>query len=139
MNSGSWYWPNVDNLEGAEDACRLAMWCAMLVAGVTTLFAFLALSGIRIVPINGSALVDAAIFAAVAYGLWRRSRIAAVAGFVLFLIERVYMVIQTGSIFGAGVLGIVLLIGFLNGMRGAFSYHKLQSQPAAPAGASPLT
>jgi len=139
MNSGSWYWPDVDNLEGAEDACRLAMWCAMLVSGVTALLAFLALNGIRILPISGSALVDAAIFAAVAYGLSRHSRFAAVAGFVLFLIERIYMVIQTGTIFGAGVLGIVFLIGFLNGMRGAFAYHKLKSQPATPAGASPLT
>ena len=46
-------------------------------------------------------------------------------GFVLFLIEKIYTFIVTGSILGVGALGVVMLIGLLNGVRGAFAYQKL--------------
>lgn len=128
MNSGSWFWPDVTTLDGASTACRTAMWFSIAVASITALMALIALSGNVIAGVGASAFVDAALFAAIAFGLSRRSRFAAVSGFLLFLLERIYMIVQTGSVLGAGVLGIVFLIGFLNGVRGAFAYHKLLTQ-----------
>jgi hypothetical protein len=125
MNSGSWYWPDVSDLDGAKDATRYGMWCAVLVATVTTLFAVLSFLGIRIMGSSPSALLDAVLFAAVAFGLAKYSRFAAFAGFALFLVEKIYTVVLTGSILGIGVLGVVILFGFLNGIRGAFAYQKL--------------
>ena len=137
MNSGSWYWPDVSDLDGAKDATRFGMWCAILVAGVTALFVVLSFFGIRLMAITPAALLDAALFAAIAYGLSKYSRFAAAAGFVLFLVEKIYAVVTTGSILGAGVLGVVILFGFLNGVRGAFAYQKLLA--AVPPQAAPPT
>jgi hypothetical protein len=135
MNNSSWYWPDVSDIDGARDATRYGMWCAILVAGVTALLSLLAFSGTRIMGVTPVSLIDAAIFAAIAFGLSRYSRFAAVAGFTLYLIEKIYAFVVTGSVLGVGVLGIVILFGFLNGMRGAFAYQKLSaaaSQPAPP-------
>jgi hypothetical protein len=132
MNSGSWYWPDLSDIDGAKDASRLGMWCAVIVAGITGLFALLALAGTSLMGVRPLSLVDAALFAGIAFGIHKYSRFAAVAGFALFLIEKIYQVIQQGPL-GAGVLGIVFLIGFLNAMRGTFAYHKFVAASASPA------
>lgn len=138
MNSGSWFWPDVSDLDGAKDATRYGMWCSLLVAGVTALFAVLSLLGIKLMGITPAALLDAALFGAIGFGLSRYSRFAAVAGFVLYLVEKIYAVYTTGSILGAGVLGVIILFGLLNGIRGAFAYQKLLAAipPAAVVGPS---
>jgi hypothetical protein len=79
--------------------------------------------------------VGAVIFGAIAFGLEKQSRVAAVAAFVLYLIERIYMIVQTGSFLGAGALGIVILIGFLNGIRGTFAIAKLKANLASTSSA----
>ena len=88
MNSGSWYWPDVSDMDGAKGAIRYGMWCALLVAGVTALFVVLSFMGIRLMGTTPAALLDALLFAVIGYGLSRFSRFAAVAGFGLFLIEK---------------------------------------------------
>ena len=141
MNNSSWYWPDVSNVDEAKKACRVAMWCAVFVAGVTTLFAVLALSGAKIanLPIDGSALFDAALFAGIAFGLSRFSRFAGVAGFALFLFERIYMISKSGPAAGGLFMGIFILFGFLHGMRGAFAYHKSQTNAAVPLTSPPFS
>jgi hypothetical protein len=140
MNSGSWFWPDVSDVDGAKDAAHYGMWCAILVAGFTALFVVLSFLGTRLMGVTPAALVDVALFAAIAYGLSKYSRFAAVAGFVLFLIEKIYAFVVTGSILGVGVLGVIILFGFLNGIRGAFAYQKLLAavppQAAPPAAVS---
>jgi hypothetical protein len=125
MNSGSWYWPDVSDLDGARDATRYGMWCAFLVAGVTALFAALAFFGIRLMGITPAALLDAALFGAIAFGLSRHSRFAAIAGFLLYLAEKIYALVTTGSILGVGALGVIILFGLFNGIRGTVAYQKL--------------
>ncbi|HWZ98868.1 MAG TPA: hypothetical protein VN025_14015 [Candidatus Dormibacteraeota bacterium] len=139
MNKSSWFWPDVSAQDGAKNACRGAMWCAILVAGLTTVVALLALSGVKSLPIDGSALIDAAIFGGIAFGLSRCSRFAGVAGFALFLFERIYLIAKVGFFMGGGILGIVLLLGFFNGMRGAFAYKKLQMPRAVPLTSPPFS
>lgn len=130
MNKSSWFWPDVSSAEQAKKACRVAMWCAVLVASITALVSILAIAGAKLgnLPIDGSALLDAALFGGIAYGLSRFSRFAGVAGFALFLLERVYMIAKAGPAAGGIFMGFFLLLGFLHGMRGAFAYHKLQAQ-----------
>ena len=126
----SFYWPDLDTADEAKKACHVAMWCAVFVAAVTTIFAVIAMAGTKIanLPVDGSALFDAALFGGIAFGLYRCSRFAGVAGFALFLIERIYMIAKAGPATGGLFLGIFILLGFLNGMRGAFAYNKLQQQ-----------
>jgi hypothetical protein len=138
-NNTSWYWPDVSGLDGAKGACRSGMWCAIVVAGITALFALVAIAGVKLFPIDGSALLDAALFGGIAFGLSRCSRFAGVAGFVLFLIERIYMIAKVGFVPGALIFGVVLLMGFFNGMRGAFAYNKLQTRTAVPLTSPPFS
>ena len=139
MNSGSWYWPDVSDLDGARDSTRYGMWCAIIVAALTAGLSVLTIMGMGIRAISAYALIEAFAFAGIAYGLSRYSRFAAVAGFVLYLADKIYAYVATGSILGVGVLAVVVLFGFLNGMRGAFAYQKLlasappQSVPPAVA------
>lgn len=141
MNKSNWFWPDVSNADEAKKACHVAMWCAVFVAVVTTIVALLALSGNKManMPIDGSALIDAAIFGGIAFGLYRCSRVAGVAGFALFLFERIYMISKAGPTGGGLFMGIFLLLGFLHGMRGALSYHKLKNPPAVPLTSPPFS
>jgi hypothetical protein len=132
MNSGSWYWPDVSNMDGAKDACRMGGWFAVIVAIVTAIFALLALAGTRLMGITSAALVDAILFGAIAFGIFKHSRFAAVAGFALYLLEKLYAISQQG-VLAAGVLGVIFLIGFLNAIRGTFAYHKLLAEQAKSA------
>ncbi len=145
MSNHSWYSPDLSTADGAKSACKVAMWCAVVVACVTALFSILAMAGTKLgnAPIDGSALFDAALFGGIAFGLSRFSRFAGVAGFSLFLLEKIYMIAKGGLAAGGLFLGIFLLIGFLNGMRGSFAYHKLQTQmqprPLGPVAAPPVS
>lgn len=141
MQNKKWYWPDVSDLDGAKEAARYGMWCAVFVAGVTTFVVLLATFGVSIMGTKPAALLDAVLFAGIAFGLSKNSRFAAVAGFVLFMIEKIYMLMTTGSFLSVGVLGIIIGLGFLNSIRGTFAYWKLagNSVGGAPSpGARPL-
>lgn len=151
MQNRNWFWPDVSDLDGAKETARYGMWCAVFVAGVTTFVVLLASFGISILGTKPSALLDAFLFAGIAFGLSRYSRFAAVAGFVLFVFEKVYLFMKTGSFLSVGVLGILIALGFWNSIRGTFAYWKLNGgapsggmagmigrRPAASPGARPL-
>jgi len=87
----NWVWPNVDTAEAAAWATKQAFWATVFCAAVTGGFVLLGAVGIAFVQplgIDSSALIDVAMFGAVAIGLWRQSRVAAWAGLVLFSAER---------------------------------------------------
>jgi hypothetical protein len=126
MENKKWYWPDVSDLESAKKAARNGMWCAIFVASVTTIVVLLTtFFGLSIMGVKAGALLDAALFAGIAYGLSRYSRFAAVAGFALFVLEKIYMLATTGNFFSVGFLGIVIALGFWNSVRGTFAYYKL--------------
>ena len=89
---------------------------------MTVVFVLIAL---RFAVLSVVTILEAALFGAIAFGLEKCSRVAATAGFVLYLADRIYMIVYTESFLGAGILGTVILIGFLNGIRGAFAAAKL--------------
>jgi len=133
MQNKKWFWPDVSDMDGAREAARYGMWCAVFVAGVTTFVVLLAIFGVSIMGTKPTALFDAILFAGIAFGLSKNSRFAAVAGFVLFALEKIYMLVTTGSFLAVGVLGIIIGLGFLNSIRGTFAYWKLceDSSPSA--------
>lgn len=120
------WWPDVSDLNNAERAANEGAGAALFVAGVTAIVAALALSLSKpIIGIDGWGLVDAAIFGAIALGTYRKYRSAAVCGLALFIVERVYMLATQPPNGGALVVGMFFLLGFINGVRGTFAYHKL--------------
>ena len=69
------------------------------------------------------AVVDAVIFAALAFAIWRNSRFAAIVGLAIFILERVWMLQNSGRT--PGIISLVLLVMFVNGIRGTFAYYRL--------------
>jgi len=130
--SNKWYWEDVSDVSGAEKAMTGGMWAALVVAGITSLVVAMSFAGVKMFGIGASAMLDAAIFAGIAFGIKRKSRFAAVAGLILYILERVYMMQRTGA--GGLVMGVVFTLLFINAARGAFAYHRLnQARPLANA------
>jgi len=132
--SKTWYWEDVNDLSGAEKAMQGGFWAALAVAIITSVFVALSFAGVNLFGIGAAALLDAAIFAAIAFGIKRKSRFAAVAGLVLYIVERVYMMQRGGR--GGIIMGIFFTLLFINAVRGAFAYHRL-TQQASPLNAMP--
>jgi hypothetical protein len=126
----NWYWEDVNNLEGAEKAINGGFWAAVFVACVTSLIATLSLFGVQLLGINAWAFVDAGLFVAVAIGIKRKSRFAAVVGLCLYVIERLAM-IQRGGL-GGIIMGVLFTLLFINAARGAFAYHQMNEGQARP-------
>jgi hypothetical protein len=126
-------WDPIETQEHAVRVSRHGMWAAVLVAGATGVTAWLSLMrGAPVAGVDPSAFVDAILFAGIALGIRRRSRFAAICGPVLFFVERAYAWSQSGL--DAGGLGIFILVmlAFVEGVRGTFAFHRLAK--ATPAG-----
>jgi len=125
-----WMWPDVGTPESARYAVRQAFWGAIFVCGVTTLFAFIAMSASDPrLPVGPSALVDAAIFAMIAFGIWKESRVAAIAGLGVYVLEQLYMLSAPGQ-WGVGRFFVIvaLICAFIGGIRGTFALHEFRSR-----------
>jgi hypothetical protein len=110
-------WPVIVDGESAEKAARQGFWAAIFAAIIN--FTFVSLE------INGSgALVDAAFFAVIAFGLYKMSRSAAVLGIVYYFLTRAgwWSYRDWQNVWLAGLISLM----FINSIRGTFAYHKLK-------------
>lgn len=119
------WWPSIETELEAKRAAYQGAGAAVLLAGVTTLRSILAIFDIQGLPGSSPlSLIDAGLFAIVAWRIYRMSRAWALAGLLLYVYELTYSVYlhgtkATASWFG----GAILLVGFVNGARGTFAYH----------------
>jgi hypothetical protein len=112
-------------MDGAQSAARQGVVAALFVTGATTLFVILKLSSV-------TALVDAVLFAVIAWRIWKMSRAWALIGLLLFVVEKVYWVYVRGP--KGIVMSVIILLGFITSVRGTFAYARLgqvQSNPVA--------
>jgi hypothetical protein len=80
-------------------------------------------------PIGPSALVDAAIFGVIAFGIWKESRVAAVAGLCVYVLEQFYMLIVSAPRGISGFFVIAaLLCAFLAGIRETYALHDMRGR-----------
>jgi len=128
-NRFHWFWPSVQTLQSAHKATRQAFWIALVVVVVTAIFSILAIGGVQTSILSSPwSLVDAALFGAIAIGLYRYSRVAAVAGLVLYVLNQVWKYMLSEDAFPTHwwVMSLAFTLVFLGGVRGAFSYHRLK-------------
>jgi hypothetical protein len=130
MNQGTWFWPDVSNLDGAKDAAKYGEWCAYIIAAFTMLAATTVFYAGHLRAAAWLDFGQALLFLLFALGISKYYRAAALLAFVVYFADKVYLFVKTGSIISAGVLGTIFLLGLFNGIRGVFAYHKL-SQAAA--------
>ncbi len=119
-------WPKIVDVASARFAAKLAMGGAFFCAGSTLLFVLLARVGMSLVQgLNERALVDAAVFVFFGFGILRMSRIAAVGAMALYIFERIDMLNRLTVAAGPSIpMMIVLLLCFINGIRGTFAYQR---------------
>ena len=86
-----WVWPAISDKTSAQSGARQGFWAAVWCAGVTALVAALSLVGASLFNgIDASSFIDAILFGIIAWKLRGYSRVAAVAGLGLYLLERAY-------------------------------------------------
>jgi hypothetical protein len=95
---------------------------AALSAIATLVFTFIVSSAAN-TPLIVWAVASAAVTGVLGYGIYRRSRRAAVTLLVLFLMSRIWFYLQTRSL-GSPLLSIIFLYCFVEGVRGTFAHHR---------------
>jgi hypothetical protein len=124
----AWLWPDVSNRRFAQNAIQEASWAAIFVSflgAIATSIGFLFPSedGVGYLTV-----VSCVTYAGLAFGIYRRSRIAAISAFVLFTNSAILYWATAGP---KGVFFRLLFgLAFLHGARGSIAYHKLPPRPA---------
>ena len=123
------YWPDLSDLESAREASRQGMWAALALAGMTA-FAMLAESPTVKSFVDPRLVVpQMLLFLAIAYGIYRFSKPAAIAGLACFVVCQLYaltkFVAQSGDRRFTVLAITLLIVAFINGVRGTFAYHRL--------------
>ena len=131
----AWYWPTIGDERTAENATKAAVGVSGFIALLTALTAILSIAYHKpIFGIDGWGLADGAIFALIAWRISKVSRIWAVAGLLIYLLE-VGVKLATSPSGAVGVLTIVVISTYISAIRGTFAYHryrKSESNPLAP-------
>lgn len=124
------YWPEMNTPDAAEKAIRNAAGVAFVVAGVTALLSTLAMFNV-LHFLQPWSIIDAILFAAIGFYIRRESRVAAVLGLVLYLLEALDRILSGagGSLGGFSILTILFTLYLINGVRGAFSLARLRTRP----------
>ncbi|MBS1840697.1 MAG: hypothetical protein JSS69_02280 [Acidobacteria bacterium] len=122
-----WLWPKVDIRRKAQNAIDEGFWAAAFWAGFKGVLALIALLS----PAEGFGLtigISAAVYASLAFGIRRRSRIVAVFALIIFIAERLLL----GAAMALPNLTLLAFgsLLFANGVRGTFAYHKFPPLPA---------
>jgi len=124
------FWPEVSTVETAIKATKGALVASIVVACLTGALAIYgSYNNPIILGLDAWALIDSILFFIIAFSIWKLSRVGAVFGLLLYILERVDMWMYTES--GFSILTVLFVIMYIHGIRGTFSYHKLKSQEQA--------
>ena len=108
-------------------------WIAAIISGVVTLgvtvFAMLSQEGHIQQIWDAWSLIDVALVFALAYGISRKSRVAATIMFVYFLLAKIFIMMQSGQAQGI-VVGTIFLYFYFRAMVATYQYHRLTAAGA---------
>jgi hypothetical protein len=131
--SMSGYWAEIKDASTAKDAVHRAAGVSALIAAITALLAILSLVYKKpILGLDGLALVDAGLFAIVAWRIHKISRTWAVIGLMLYLLEVGERLVNHPSGAVGFFLTIIFILAFIGGIRGAFAFHRYNRQEDQP-------
>lgn len=127
-SKGNFFWPAVDTIDAAKKTSKYGVAAASFTTVVTTLVATWSLGAGRKAFdfIDAWSYIDAVIFAAVAYGIYKEKRFAAVFGLGFFLFEKAMQVAASGKLQGAW-MAIILTLCYVVAIRGVYSLYRLRA------------
>lgn len=126
--STAWFWPNVGSRKNAIFAIEEAFWISLVLSLFTLVFVLVKFLRAPESDFEISGLALGLLFAGVAFGIRRKSRVAATAGFGLYVLSRAFFLPPNGL--GSFVIATLIALALLHGVRGTFGYHKLPPLPA---------
>ncbi len=111
-------------LKEAEAKIKWA-WQAGIVSGTWTLIlVLLSLAGYGFTGlIDAFSLIDVCLVFGLSFGIYKKSRVAAVIMLVYFLLNQAWIIIGLKKI--PGIISLFFLVLFLGGVQGTFTYRKL--------------
>ncbi len=105
-----------------------ACMAAFFSAGFTLIFNALAAAGVLEEPgLDAWILLDAAVLAALGYGVWKRSRICAVLLFIYSIVNEIYLGLDQTSHFS--LLRLVFIYFYFRGAIQLFRDHRRHAVP----------
>lgn len=124
-------WPDVSTAADARSARMYGVWAAVLSAIVTALAASWSLGSGKAAYglVDVWSFLDVAIFVTVAFGIYKESRFAAVAGLTLFVAEKLYQlaVIPTSFNTTSIIVAVIFAMGYLAAIRGTYALRRFGS------------
>jgi hypothetical protein len=122
------WWPAVSTREQAKAATKGGVIVCGVIVVFTGALALYSLFGKSILGITPLSFIDVVLFAAIGFGIWKLSRVAAVAGLVFYLIVQGYNWVTVGP--KSPILAILFTLYLVNAVRGTFAYHSLPEPEA---------
>jgi hypothetical protein len=120
----------INDLQSARSAAHQGVGiCAAIIIVSWIFVVILATTG---APVNYQLLIVMSIvYALIGMMIYRMSRLAAIGGLVLYLVERAVMIAQTGAGGGNIALIAIFTLAFVNSIRGTFAYHRMRDDRQA--------
>ena len=122
------FWPQVDSTEDAKKACGNAAGFAFFMAIATAAMMYFSLQGKADFLkglVSAESYIDVVLLTLLGFGVSLRSRIASVLLLIYAIANRV-IIAQTVGVSGI-TSGIVQVLFFIGGVRGAFAYHRIRA------------
>jgi hypothetical protein len=127
-----WMWPLIEDVRSASEARKLGVAASALIGIASLVFSF----GPRVTSIADDTTLgridyvfSAAISIAIAWGIWKYSRFAAVVGTTSYLIGFIAGISLVPHITPMyAFLGCIPLMAFVSSIRGTFAYHYYRKQ-----------
>ncbi|MES2459125.1 MAG: hypothetical protein V4671_00980 [Armatimonadota bacterium] len=129
------WWPPVSTREEARTATKGGVIVCGIIAVLTGALALYSLFGKPILGITPASFIDVVLFAAIGFGIWKMSRVAAVAGLIIYLIEQGYQWATIGP--KSPIVTLLFTLYLVNAVRGTFAYHRLSEVENGPPSAEP--
>jgi serine/threonine-protein kinase len=101
-------------------------WIAGIVsATITLIFTLIAMNGTNMpLALDAWSFIDVGLFLILSYGVYKKSRTAAVLLFLLFLANKIFMVLETGK-FQGWFMALIFLYFYFMAIVGTFQYHHI--------------
>lgn len=120
------FWPTAVSVEESSAANKNAFWLVIFLLVMVPVSTAVKTPA----PINGQDLIfilfDVVLLSAIAFGVRKRSRIAALAALAYYLVS--FWIPWFSKPSGAIVMGIIITGGLLGGVRGTFNLCRLKSR-----------
>jgi hypothetical protein len=128
------FWPDVTDLESARATAKRGWQAAFVVSSLTAIIASIAAVRGPFLGYDAWSFVDAAFTAVIGWRIMRMSRAWAVVGLAYWLVNLASRAIDPSSVRLSGMgVAIIMLFGFINGVRGTFAHRRLQKTALAVA------